>query len=334
MAATNKTKPTNFYRWATNIVNDPTTLQDNRTAITVALQDNGWVPFGVKPARQKMNQSLYELGRWSEWNFHLASQYFEVGKVRILPGALSHDGATSLVVVNGAGIGGILDNFTTSTIKLATSSIATLTKDQSLTWAEGNGGLRGFTTPMTDKYLYLFLISTPAGVTDLATDTVITGTNIKANSAILSAGYDYLRHIATLSYVNDGGTRWRPFVYSRDDMILFDEAGSGSQSFIDSSTSWVTKTLSDGGGNTFPTENTITKINLTHTSTSPETAAVKSYTGITEADEPNTKGFVYEEDSVLYTMDQTESKFRMKSAGGASASVQISPLGYKNPAVN
>lgn len=329
MASSNYERPSTFFRWATDIVNDPTTLQDNRTAITVALQDSGWVPFGVKPARQKMNQSFYENGRWSEWSFHLSAQLFQKNKVNITPGAIKPVG-TELQIVNGSGITAILDHFTDVTRKLTVDVVGGFDKDQNLTWVAGDGGLRS-AGAVTDQFVYVFMIATQTGIADIITDTDINGTNVKANAAVISGSYEYIRRIMTLSYIDTGGgDRWRPFTYGHNDMIWYQEEFSGAGLVIgETLATYQQKTIVDAGGNLFPTENTVMECMIRENSGA-QLPVVKSYTSVPTAEEMSPFAF-FANEAMRLTLQQTESSLSMKSLAAGASSIQFQALGYKNP---
>lgn len=326
-------QPTAFYRWATNIVNDPTTLQDNRTPITLALQDNGWVPFGVKPERQKMNESLHQLGLWTEYQFTFAQQYFDKNKINMVAGSFKSSGS-SIVIVKGANMRFICDDFVTASNKTVVTQIPNFTKNNEIAWSSGGTGLRGYAGIVNDVFIYLFVISQPNGVSELISDTSPSGVNIKANLAVIASPFTFIRQIATLSYIDTGGgNRFRPFIYSDNDMILYPEEFSG-QGFVftSSSATFQTKVITDTGGNLLPNELCIAKL-IFQDNNDVATPAAKSFTNITEADEPNSFG-LSPGNTIAMMFEQVDSSFRMHSGSSPSqAGIRVQVLGYQNPSI-
>jgi len=180
-------RPTEEFRWATNIVNDPTTLQNNRTTITLALKDSGWVPFGVKPARQKMNESLYQLGLWTDWNRDY-TKYDQLGNngVHLAPGVLGLSG-TSSISIDSEKVTALLDNFTPAQpIAYTATSPGLFVRDNATLWTEAGSGLRSYDPAVDDVWVHIFLVMrSDTGLTDIISDTSVIGTNIKANADII-----------------------------------------------------------------------------------------------------------------------------------------------------
>ncbi|MEE9374544.1 MAG: hypothetical protein V3V00_15925 [Saprospiraceae bacterium] len=329
-------RPADFFRWATNIVNDPTTLQDNRTAITVALKDNGWVPFGIKPARQKMNESLYQLGLWSEWNLHASKQYKNsrsvfIGDYNFRSNTAS---ASEILIGDGTKVSAICEKFNDPDIHCAVEEISAISsKDQALTWAEGDGnGLNASGASPTNQFIYLFMISKDDGTGDLATDIVLSGANVKANGAVIAAGYTHIRHICTLSYLAAG---WRRFVYQSDNRILYLDDTNTQIAFNVSSATYANQTISDAGGNLFPTEYCIAKVIVeSNAPNGVDNPIFRSHIGSAAAtDDPNEFELTQQSMTFAFDLDETESKFRLKGVNANATGMSIYAIGYKNPAI-
>jgi len=60
-------KPTTKFQWASNLVVDPLTGENNRNAPGTTEQQNGFVPAFVYPLRQWVNWLFYIVGLWLDW---------------------------------------------------------------------------------------------------------------------------------------------------------------------------------------------------------------------------------------------------------------------------
>jgi hypothetical protein len=231
MAAPNKVL------WANNVVNDPTTLQDNRRALTATEQSEGFTPAFVQPPRQAINQVLYELAKWTEY---LKDEYLPFGGeyekyiegrsngVYMLPQAIWSN--SNDLNIDQSRIGAMMYNSSDITdispYHLYNGTI--ISKDNEVSWSVGNGGgLKSYAGTPSNIFVHLFIIGKvdSAGVidsnsVDFATDTDINGANIIANVFPLFS-YTHLKRIAVLPYIDNGGRKFADFMYGHDDYIMY-----------------------------------------------------------------------------------------------------------------
>ena len=90
-------KPTEYPEWATSLVVDGTSGQDNRVEPTAGLKSDGWPRIGFPP-RQYANWQFYKINQWIE-HFDTSLNQFDCYSsltpdefVNIAPGRVLIDG--------------------------------------------------------------------------------------------------------------------------------------------------------------------------------------------------------------------------------------------------
>ena len=343
----------NKVNWATNIVVDPTTGQDNRrtTGLTSGERSSGYVPAAVKPSRQSMNTVLYELGLWTEY---LEDEWLPISDairdmfyhnrngVFLQPGALYSN--SNLLTFDASKIGAVLEDPTSSSNDIPYYNVAgpIFDKDNNATWASGSGnGLKAYSGTVTDQHIYLFMVGKQTGfgfsAIDYATDTDPLGANVKtnANGPFITESYTHLKLIAVLPFINNVSDKFAEFVYGQDDMILYgDEQTASTNTAATTSGSFVTNTMhlqAPASAKAAPNEATNMLVDLRG---NPSVASL-----ILRADSLSTRtGRITLTnnalDHVVHLLYTKNSTIQIASAsGGSNAAFDYKVLGYKNPAV-
>jgi len=117
-------KPGTKFQWATNLVVDPLTGENNRDAPGTTEQQNGFVPAFVYPLRQWVNWLFYIVGLWLDW---LDTELEPQVNTNVSNIATN----TSNIATNTSNIATNVSNIATNTSNIATnvSNIATNTSN-------------------------------------------------------------------------------------------------------------------------------------------------------------------------------------------------------------
>jgi hypothetical protein len=253
--------------WATNIELDPTTLVNNRRALTTTEKDKGFVPAGMKPSRQAFNQVLHLLGGYTQYIYdelkpEVDTNTFDVTRLKrsvyngravslasnalicdIINNRLNIDTSRLGFVASSNGVPEIASFARNYLVSQTDPTNPTIVKRPDIAWSEGNlGGLKAFPALLTENYVYLFAMVGSSNNIDFATDDNIVGTNV---ATIVSGHLDFdsYKCIALLPTTTTSGEILQPFVYV-DDYIMYYYLAGGADILTANSTSWALATVS------------------------------------------------------------------------------------------
>jgi len=350
--------------WATNIELDPTTLVNNRRALTTAEKNIGFVPAGSKPSRQALNQVLHLLGGYTQYIYdelkpEVDTNTFDVTRLKrsvyngravslasnalicdIINNRLNIDTSRLGFVASSNGVPEIASFARNYLVSQIDPTNPTIVKRPDIAWSEGNlGGLKAFPALLTENYVYLFAMVGSSNNIDFATDDNIVGTNV---ATIVSGHLDFdsYKCIALLPTTTTSGEILKPFAYV-DDYIMYSESGSlYSEVITSSSLSFTAESL-------FPLPLNFVEFKMEVT---PWTGTAGVDLGTIVLASKNVTGLSYFEHhtvvpvpnaTILYpnkfviTMHSHDAEIYAKTLTGTDfAKVYCSVRGYKNPLID
>ena len=345
--------------WATNIELDPTTSVNNRRPLTTTEKDKGFVPAGMKPPRQALNQVLHELAGYTQYihdelkpevdenNKTLTLSAYNGRGVSLASNSLICDsvnnylgfdtGRIAFVASSNGKPEIISDPLRNYVMPRETTGI--LYKRPDIAWSQGIlGGLKAFSGALTENYVYLFAMLGSSNI-EFATDDNIAGTNV-ATIVSASSVLDTYKCIALLPTTTTSGEILKPFAYV-DDYIMYSESGSlYSEVITSSSLSFTAESL-------FPLPLNFVEFKMEVT---PWTGTAGVDLGTIVLASKNVTGLSYFEHhtvvpvpnaTILYpnkfviTMHSHDAEIYAKTLTGTDfAKVYCSVRGYKNPLID